>query len=283
MRARRGFVGWGLLPLACVVFLAGGCRQNRDLLEAELRSKDRDLHSLRDELSRSEAVNESLRREVSAFSGAPLHGGPGALGQSFNVTTVTLGRQTGGYDADGGPGDEALQVLLEPKDADGHTIKAPGTAEVQAFEITREGLKVPLSSWTVSADQLRRSWRSGLLSTGYSLILPWQVWPTTEKLRVVVHFRLDDGRLFEADKDVTVRIGPQKRTMPPADGVGPQPELVPPPREFQPPPPRKLENPMPADGWNDMPLSHAGSEHWHRAAASPLPAAVEMLRPTTSR
>jgi hypothetical protein len=273
-----------LLPLACVVFLAGGCRQNRDLVEAELRSKDRDLHSLRDELYRSEAFNEALRREVSALSGvAPSHVMPGTVGQSFSVTTVTLGRQTGGYDADGVTGDEALQVVLEPKDADGHTIKVPGTVEVQAFEITREGLKVPLSSWTVAADQLRRSWRSGLLSTGYSLILPWQVWPSTEKLRVVVHFKLDDGRLFEADKDVTVRLGPGKRKMPPADGLDSQPEIVPPPREFQPPPPRKLENPMPADGWNDMPMSQEGSQQLHRAAASPLPAAAEILRPTTNR
>src|SRR5262249_32858127 len=185
MQARRGFGAWGMLPLACIVFLAGGCRQNRDLTEAELRSKERDLYTLRDELSRSEAFNEALRREVvSLRGGSTANLGPGAAGQSYAVTTVTLGRQTGGYDADDIPGDEALQVLLEPKDPDGHTIKAPGTVEVQAFEITREGLKVPISSWKVTADQLRRSWRSGLLSTGYSLILPWQVCPSTQTLRV---------------------------------------------------------------------------------------------------
>src|SRR5262249_28673846 len=136
MQARRGFGAWGMLPLACIVFLAGGCRQNRDLTEAELRSKERDLYTLRDELSRSEAFNEALRREVvSLRGGSTANLGPGAAGQSYAVTTVTLGRQTGGYDADDIPGDEALQVLLEPKDPDGHTIKAPGTVEVQAFEI----------------------------------------------------------------------------------------------------------------------------------------------------
>jgi hypothetical protein len=265
-----------LLPCTVCLVLVG-CRSNRDLTEAELRSKERDLYTLRDELSRSEAFNEALRREVTSLRGGSI----GAVGQSYAVTTVTLGRQTGGYDADGAPGDEALQVVLEPKDPDGHVIKAPGTVEVEAFEITREGLKVPLSSWHVSADQLRRSWHSGLLSTGYSLVLPWQVWPSTEKLRVVVRFKLDDGRLFEADKDVTVRIAPHERIMPPANGVGPQPELVPPPTEFKPPPPRKVEGPTPADGWTDMPFSRAESAQQHRAAASPLPA--ELLRPTTSK
>jgi len=282
MRLRRLRCRFCLLPFAFCLFLAG-CRNHRELTEAELRSKERDLYTLRDELSKSEAMTEALRREVSDLRGIPpSHFTPGAGAQSYAVTTVTLGRQTGGYDTDGVQGDEALQVLLEPKDPDGHTIKAPGTVEVQAFEITREGLKVPLSSWSISADQLRRSWRSGLLSTGYSLILPWQVWPSTEKLRVVVHFKLLDGRLFEADKDVTVRLAPErKKVMPPADGVGPQPELIPPPTEFKPPPPRRLEGPTPPEGWTDLPLSRAESAQHHRAAASPL--AAELLLPTTSK
>src|SRR5207245_3745653 len=158
MQAPRGFGAWGLIPIACIASLLGGCR-SCDKVEAELRSKDRDLYQIRDELSHSEAYNEALRREIGALRGiSPSHITPEGASRTYGVTTVTLGRQTGGYDADGLPGDEALQVVLEPKDPDGHTIKAPGTAEVQALEVTREGLKVPLSSWTISADQLRRSW-----------------------------------------------------------------------------------------------------------------------------
>ncbi len=282
MRSWRLLCCFFLLPCAC--FFLTGCRGRRDLVEAELRSKDRDLYEIRDELYRSESYNEALRREVAALRGVSTSKvSPELASQLYTVTTVTLGRQTGGYDEDGQPGDEALQVLLEPKDPDGHTIKAPGTVEVQAFEITREGLKVPLSTWTVSPDKLRRSWRSGLLSTGYSLVLPWKIWPSTEKLRVVVHFRLDDGRLFEADKDVTIRLGPQHRKpMPNAEGVVPPPEEVPPPMEFRPPPPRKLEGPLPPEGWSGMPLSRAGTQ-WHEAAASPLSGAAELQRPKTGR
>jgi hypothetical protein len=282
MRSGRLLSCFFLLPCCCL-FLTG-CRGRRDLVEAELRSKDRDLYEIRDELYRSDAYNEALRREVAALRGVSTSKvSPELASQLYTVTTVTLGRQTGGYDEDGQPGDEALQVLLEPKDPDGHTIKAPGTVEVQAFEITREGLKVPLSTWTVSPDQLRRSWRSGLLSTGYSLVLPWKIWPSTEKLRVVVHFRLDDGRLFEADKDVTIRLGPQHRKpMPNAEGVVPPPEEVPPPMEFRPPPPRKLEGPLPPEGWNGMPLSRAGTQ-WREAAASPLGGAAQLQRPVMRR
>jgi len=276
----RRTISFFLLPATFCLFLAG-CRGNRDLVEAELRSKDRDLRCIRDELDRSEAYTESLRREVCALRGiSPSHLTPEGASQTYGVTTVTLGRGTGGYDADGAPGDEALQVMLEPRDPDGHVIKAPGSVEVQALEITKEGLKSPISAWTVSPDQLRRSWKSGLLSTGYSLILPWQTWPSSEKVRVVVRFKLEDSRLFEADKDVTVRVAPgHKKYMPPADGSA-APELVPPPMEFKAPQPRKWQGPVPNDGWNDQPLSQTGGKQLHRAAASPLGSAVEILRPT---
>src|SRR5207302_8908304 len=130
---------------------------------------------------------------------------------------------TGGVDEDGCPGDEALEVVVEPRDADGHTIKAPGSVHVEALEISPEGLKVPLSSWDLTPEQVRHTWRSGLLSTGYFIVLPWKNWPSSEKLRVVAQFTLADGRLFEADKDITVRLSPltRRKTAPllnPVDG-----------------------------------------------------------------
>src|SRR5207237_4723382 len=58
----------------------------------------------------------------------------------------------------------------------------------------------------VSALQLRRTWRSGLLSTGYHVVLPWQRLPTTEKLRIVATFLPMEGGAFEAEKDVTIKL-----------------------------------------------------------------------------
>src|SRR5262245_29558037 len=96
------------LLLFAFCLLSSGFRQNRDLVEAELRSKDRDLHCLRDELYRSEGFNEALRREICVLRGiSPSAISPEAAGRTYGVTTVTLGRQTGGYDSDSGHGDDA--------------------------------------------------------------------------------------------------------------------------------------------------------------------------------
>jgi hypothetical protein len=215
------------------LFFAAGCR-NCDLVEAELRTRDNDLRDVRADLARAECQNEALVRELQAVrQGTTSNLSPEQASQTYTLKQITLGRQTGGYDDDGCPGDEALQVVLEPRDCDGHVIKAPGTLHVEALEISTEGLKAPLSTWDVTSDQLRRSWRSGFWSTGYFLVLPWKNWPTSERLRVVARFMLSDGRAFEADKDVAVRLTPVARRKmpaaipppPPPDPVIPSPEV----------------------------------------------------------
>ena len=202
MRRRRGL----LLGLALLLGSAG-CR-NCDLVEAELRTLERDLTELKGELFRSEAHNEALQREMRNLRQGAVKATPEEASQQFTLRQIVLGRGTGGYDKDNCPGDDALQVVLEPRDGDGHAVKASGSLYVEVVEINREGLKTFLSSWDVPPEQLRRTWRSGFLSSGYDVVLPWKAWPNSDKLRVVARFSLADGRTFEADKDVTIRLTP---------------------------------------------------------------------------
>jgi hypothetical protein len=221
--------------LSFVLFLAGCRGGNCDLVEAELRTREMQMADLRTERDHLVAHNQALQRELTALrGGVPARMTPEEASQTYTLRGITLGRQTGGLDEDGHPGDEALQVFVEPHDADGHTIKAPGTLAVRAYEITAEGIKNPLCAWEVSPDDLRRSWKDGLFSRGYSLVLPWKVWPTREKLKVIADLTLSDGRRFEDEKDVTVRPVP-------APYRAPQPEPAPGPEGPPLPPPRKVE------------------------------------------
>ncbi|HEV8061436.1 MAG TPA: hypothetical protein VGP68_16270 [Gemmataceae bacterium] len=198
------------LILASALLAAfSGCR-NCDLVEAELRTRNEDLRNARAELAKAEFINDSLAREVTALR----QQGPGKLtpeqaAQTTTLKEIVLSRQTGGYDQDHQPGDEALMVAFEPRDGDGHVIKAPGSLQVTAQEVSKEGLKTMLSVWDVSPEEMRRSWHEGFFSKGYQVILPWKTWPNSDHLRVTVRFYLADGRVFEADKDVTVRLAPQ--------------------------------------------------------------------------
>ena len=122
-----------------------------------------------------------------------------------SIKDVQLGRGTGGIDEDNRPGDEGILVVLVPRDIDTSPVKVAGSLKVAAFEITTEGLKIPLSSWDVSPTELRKSWRTGLLSSGYQVSLPFQKFPTNPKVRIIATFLPLEGGVYEAEKDVTVR------------------------------------------------------------------------------
>jgi hypothetical protein len=200
-----------VLFLLLLVLLGAGCK-NKDLVEAQLRARDNDLRQIREELDRIEGYNCALQRENNALRGGQPGDklSPEVAGQTYTLKSIQLGRLTGGLNDDNDPGDEALQVLVEPKDTEGHTIKAPGSLAVTVFEITPEGIKKPLSTWRIPPNQMYRKWRSGLFSTGYYFVLPWKVYPSSDKIRIVAQFALSDGRVFEADKDATIKLVPEK-------------------------------------------------------------------------
>jgi hypothetical protein len=240
---------WPILR-PCVFFallLAGlcGCRTNQKsaLTEAELRTRDREVRQLQTDLHRAEAMNSAMTRELTDRRNCPTPpyppstsvDGPAAM-MSGMVREVLLGRGTGGVDDDGWPGDEALQIVLVPQDVDRHAVKVPGSLVVIVFEITSDGLKVPLDRWDIPALQLQRNWRSGLFSTGYYVLLPWKRWPASERLRVVAQFTtLPDGRVLESDRDVKIKLMPGGPRGVPANG---------PPGMLVVPPPPKVEGPV---------------------------------------
>jgi hypothetical protein len=267
----------------CFVLCCAGCRSNNDLVEAELRTKEMQLRSVQEERDHLVAFNDALQREVKALRGVVVTPTPEEASQTCPLRTIVLGRQTGGLDEDGCPGDEALQVLVEPRDAEGHTLKVPGTLLIQALEITPEGLKKPLSAWQFGGDALRRAWRSGLLTTGYYFVLPWKNWPATDKVRVVAQFVLADGRAFEAERDVTVRVAPAgyRKPGPPAEGPPAEPlSPLPAPRPLDPPP-----LPLPGETARHTTTSGAPPDgaqpaaHWQKARPAPLLDAVQILPP----
>lgn len=206
-RRTRGAV----LVLSLCALLAAGCRSNNryDLLEAELRTRERELADARAALDQ----NRNLLRAYEQ-SQRPAPPGSGAPGPFLPVKDISFGRGTGGADEDGLPGDEGMVLVIVPKDEDGAAVKVPGRAVVAAWEVSPAGIKTPIGSWDVPADKLRRMWKSGLISTGYFVALPWQTIPTSDRVRVAVRLVTSDGRAYETDRDITVKP-PRNNALPP--------------------------------------------------------------------
>ncbi|HZU37967.1 MAG TPA: hypothetical protein VFA18_18750 [Gemmataceae bacterium] len=260
------------LALALPIQAALGCaNHNADLVEAELRTKEDRLYQLQAELERAQGCNQALQQELAALRQNPAcKVTPELASQLYTLKDIVLGRLTGGLDEDDCPGDEALQVVVEPRDCDGQNIKAPGSLQVTAFQITPEGLKASLSTWDVDPTALRKSWRGGLFGTGYYVVLPWKAWPTGPKLRVVARLTLADGRVYEADRDVTIHVTPAAYRKP---GVPIAPE--PPPLPVEPATP--LPAPKPLEGFGpELGQSGTAPSPWQVSKDEP---AVEVLKP----
>src|SRR5262245_54204286 len=259
------------LPLfAALVLGAAGCRTSCDRVESELRAREQDVHTLKDEVGRLAGLNEALTRELAAHRGEP---GPDGIihkpSEPYPMRSLALGRGTGGRGDEACGGDDGLIVIVEPRDCDDHVIKAPGEMVVDVIETPREGPSRHLKRYAIPPDQLRCTWQSGLFSTGYRLSLGFDRWPTTDRLRVVAYFRMMNGRIFEAAKDVVIRLPPERmrrplNSPPPAPtpptpgptpstppsptppGPTPAPELLPGPKEEPPPHAPPLPPPTPA-------------------------------------
>jgi hypothetical protein len=258
--------GFTIIALALLA-TAGGCRHS-DRVENELRVKDEALREATAELNRTESLASGLRMENEALrNGVCLT--PEGAASIYGVRKIVLGRATAGVDEDSVPGDEALRVWMEPKDADEHTIKAPGTLQVFVYEINSAGLKIPLSTWCIDDDKMRKAWTQGLLSTGYSVTLPWQVPPRVESLRVVARFTTPDGRPFEADRDIKVRLLPGAAGRPEMPMVGDTPAF------------RALPGACPVEFGPILPPNLRPASHTEVADASPSLLQAVHLGPAT--
>lgn len=184
-----------LIALSCLQ----GCRSARqdrnEVLEAELRTRERELAEAKAELNGVRGL------QFMQIQGQPIPGGT-----SSGLREIGLGIGTGGFDADGQTGDEGLQVIIVPKDADGSAIKAAGSVQVVAYDLANDGFKRPIGLWELTPDQLRSYWQKGFLSSGYKLQLRWHSPPTNSKVRIAVKLQAIGGQVFETDKDITVKV-----------------------------------------------------------------------------
>jgi hypothetical protein len=200
---RNGFPTWLLLLTTLAL---AGCRRN-ELVENQLRARDVEYREALEELMRNESMNADLRRENEALR-ASQNLSPDVAALTFPVRKITIGRGTSGFDNDRVPGDEGINVWIEPRDAGDRVVKAPGNLQLAILEIAPTGEKYILGTWDICSEKLQPMWKQGLLSVGYMAPLTWTTPPRFENIRVVARFCLPDGRTLEADRDLKIRLLP---------------------------------------------------------------------------
>lgn len=204
-----------LAALAASASLAGCDNgQTRKLLETRQQLRD-----TRDRVDTLQAENAQLadqlraaRRQIDTLRRL----GDKRIENLPTIERVELGRYTGGIDTDDKPGHDAVRVLLEPIDRDGHAIKSAGEITVQLFDLGGgEGERL-IAEKTFPVDEARAHWKSGLGTYRYSLEVPLKTPPPRSEITVRVSFtEYLTGKTFTAQKVVDIQLPP---TTQPADG-----------------------------------------------------------------
>ncbi len=135
------------------------------------------LRTNRDLVRRDQELEETIGHQNQQI--ATLQNlGDQRLKKLFYVTSLELGRRSGGVDTDHRDGDDAVAVYLQPVDRDGHVIKAAGEATVQLYDLANKPQENLIGEYHWSVDELGPMWAGGFFgSSQFSLTCPWRSGP----------------------------------------------------------------------------------------------------------
>ncbi|MCC7422982.1 MAG: hypothetical protein IT428_22125 [Planctomycetaceae bacterium] len=191
-----------------------GCasRGNVEMLEGRLRVQEDQIYALQRQLKTagSELVaarreTEALRAEMTQYASAMP--APEESRAFHRVEGIRINKLlTGGLNRDGQPGHDHLSTVIVPVDAQGELVKVPGALRIELIDLTGDGAERQVGVWEFSAEEAEQFWKKGFVGSGYSLTLPWQQTPQSEKLTLHARLTTTDGRQFDTSHEVAISL-----------------------------------------------------------------------------
>jgi hypothetical protein len=148
-----------------------------------------------------------------------------AKDDSANVGQLVINRMlTGGYSVEGRSGDSGVLAVIEPRDAKGRRLEAPGDVSVIIIDPAKTGPEAKLARWDFPAAETAKLFRGTGISRGMYVECPWPDRPPdNNQLHLYVRYVTRDGRKLETDQLVEVALPGEK----PARWTTAGPELQP--------------------------------------------------------
>ncbi len=116
---------------------------------------------------------------------------------------------TGGYNHDGQPGDDGLEVVIQLLDEGGRPIRAPAEVNLVLLDPnpSLQGDAAHVARWDFTADEVAGAIRAAAGDAGIPLKLVWRnKVPQNEHLHLFVRYTTADGRRLEDDLQLRIRL-----------------------------------------------------------------------------
>lgn len=160
------------------VFIAGcvwigavlsGCGGSDRTVWNNLDDAERENTALSLQVQQLQEENETLRRQVQTLSGLDR----GArLADLDTLTAIRLHKRTDLYDTDEDGTPESLIVYLQTIDSQQDQVKAAGQCTIELWDLGRPAEQAKLAEWTLSADDLQKTWGGNIFAQYYRIVLP---------------------------------------------------------------------------------------------------------------
>jgi len=130
-----------------------------------------------------------------------------ALGTGRPTELVINERFTHGLDRDAEGGDDGLQLLVEPRNANGQVVRPLGDLSVVVMDPALEGEATRIARWDFPAEEVNRHFQNRAGARGVRLDLPWlKGQPKNRDLQVFVRMTTPDGMKVVADGPLSIRL-----------------------------------------------------------------------------
>jgi hypothetical protein len=168
------------------------------------RDLEREKVELAGQLEQCQVELEQVKAQVKALAALP----PDKQEDVYSLRAVRINRFTGFYDKDEDGRREKLIVYLQPVDQTGDVLKAPGTASVQLWDLSRPGGQALLAQWQVGPEEIRKLWYNSLTSPSYRLTFDFAATPEMLAQPLTVKATFIDylsGQVFNAQHVIQPR------------------------------------------------------------------------------
>ena len=129
-------------------------------------------------------------------------------GNSRQVASVELDRMlTGGIGSGDRSGDQGLLVVVEPRDAAGRPVDAPGDVNVAVLDPAFQGDAARVARWNFTAAETAALFRRTGAGGAMHLAMAWpENPPKHNKLHLFVRYMTADGRKFETNQPIEIAL-----------------------------------------------------------------------------
>jgi hypothetical protein len=127
--------------------------------------------------------------------------------EDLRVTHIVINPVlTGGHNFDRRPGDDGISVVFEPRNADDAYVPRAGDVSIVVLDPAAEGEAQRVARWNFQMDEAVHHVRTKQFGRGLNFNLPWPGDPPPRtRLHLFVRYTSDDGREFQADREIEIR------------------------------------------------------------------------------